>query len=135
MTDLTISEAKKILDSFSGTTTKQVQSEKERTQLQQALKLFSQEADCENLGICADDATQGFVALNYYLQALGYNVELNAADFPDAPEPIYIKFNTQKMSHYFDRYIGEYRGVLISCQSEDDRINGTYGHLPLNLFE
>lgn len=135
MTDLTISEAKKLLDSFSKTTTKPIQSKEEKEQLQQALKLFSQEADCENLGICADDATQGFVALNNYLQALGYNVELKATDFPDTPAPIYIKFNTQKMSHYFDRYIGDYRGVLISYQSEDERVSGTYGHLPMNLFE
>ncbi len=38
------------------------------------------------------------------------------------------------MSYYLDQYTGEYRGVLVSCQSEDDLIAGTYGHFPLDLF-
>ena len=38
------------------------------------------------------------------------------------------------MSYYLDDYIGKYRGVLVSCQSEDDKIVGTYGHFPLDLF-
>ncbi|NES92001.1 DUF1824 family protein, partial [Okeania sp. SIO2B9] len=40
-----------------------------------------------------------------------------------------------KESYHLESYIGEYRGVLVSCQSaEDTGINGTYGHLPLDLF-
>ena len=38
------------------------------------------------------------------------------------------------MSYYSSEYTGEYRGVLVSYQSEDNLIAGTYGHFPLNLF-
>ncbi|MDJ0594500.1 MAG: DUF1824 family protein [Pleurocapsa sp. MO_226.B13] len=48
--------------------------------------------------------------------------------------PVYLKFSTQKMSYYSSEYTGEYRGVLVSIQSEDDLIAGTYGHFPLDLF-
>jgi hypothetical protein len=48
---------------------------------------------------------------------------------------IYIKFNGMKQTYHLDSYQGEYRGVLVSCQSSDPQmVNGTYGHLPLNLF-
>lgn len=47
---------------------------------------------------------------------------------------VYLKFNTQKMTYYLDSYTGSYRGVLVSCQSENDTLVGTYGHFPLDLF-
>jgi hypothetical protein len=47
---------------------------------------------------------------------------------------IYLKFNTQKKTYYLDSYTGSYRGVLVSCQSENDTLVGTYGHFPLDLF-
>ncbi|MGL5033413.1 MAG: DUF1824 family protein, partial [Microcystaceae cyanobacterium] len=53
---------------------------------------------------------------------------------PEIEGPVYLKFNTKKMSHYLDTYDGSYRGVLISCQMEDDNLTGTYGYFPLNLF-
>ncbi|MGL5508894.1 MAG: DUF1824 family protein [Microcoleaceae cyanobacterium] len=48
---------------------------------------------------------------------------------------MYIKFNGMKQTYHLDSYQGEYRGVLVSCQSSDPQmVNGTYGHLPLDLF-
>jgi hypothetical protein len=134
MTALTVPEARKLLNSYSCTQIRTVESEVEKAQLRQALLLLTQLADSENLGVCADNAEQGFAALANYLKAMGYQINLENIDLTEAPTPIYIKFNTQKQAHYFDRYTGEYRGVLVSCQSEDDDVNGTYGHLPLNLF-
>jgi Domain of unknown function (DUF1824) len=134
MIDLTIPEAQKILNAFSCTQIKNVESETEKQQLRRALILFAELSERENLGVCADNAAQGFAALESYLKAMGYDVTFQEVDLADAPAPIYIKFNTQKLSHYFDSYIGDYRGVLVSCQSEDDEINGTYGHFPLDLF-
>ncbi len=49
-------------------------------------------------------------------------------------EPIYLKYNSQKQSYYFDEYTGEYRGVLVAVQGENEDIIGTYGHFPLDLF-
>jgi hypothetical protein len=86
------------------------------------------------LGICADDFQQGFVALTSYLKAFGYQSNLEKENVSISSEPVYLKFSTQKMSYYSKKYTGEYRGVLVSIQSEDDLIAGTYGHFPLNLF-
>jgi len=132
---ISVSEARKLLDSFSCTQIKPVESEAEKEQLRQALLRLVELADGENLGVCADNGPQGYTALQQYLNALGYDVSFGNAEFAAAPAPTYIKFNCQKLSHFCDRYTGDYRGVLVSCQSEDDQINGTYGHLPLDLFE
>lgn len=129
-----LSEARKILDSFSCIQIKLAESEVEKEQLRRALLCVVEQAEGENLGVCAEDAKQGYAALQQYLAALGYDISFETVDLAEAPAPIYIKFNCQKLSHFCDRYTGDYRGVLVSCQSEDDRINGTYGHLPLDLF-
>lgn len=132
---ISLSDARSILDSFSSTQTKLAKSEAEKEQLRQALSLVVELAEGENLGVCADNGEQGYRALRQYLQALGYDISFAAVDLAATPAPIYIKFNCQKLSHFCDSYTGDYRGVLVSCQSEDDRVNGTYGHLPLDLFE
>jgi hypothetical protein len=47
------------------------------------------------------------------------------------------KINTtkiQKDSFYIDAYTGSYRGVLVACQSDNEELQGTYGHFPLDLF-
>lgn len=130
---LTVEEALKILESYSCTQPKSVDSDEQKQQLQQALLLITDLSDYQNFGICADNPTQGLSALEAYLKALGYNHKFNTIS-PDS-EPVYIKFNTKRMSHYLEPYTGEYRGVLVSCQSsENESINGTYGHLPINLF-
>jgi hypothetical protein len=133
--NLTVEEAQKTLRDFSCINTKPVDSESEKALLRQALLLLTHLSDYQNLGICADTVAQGFVALDTYLKALGYQVTLDRAEITSFVGPVYIKYNTQKETLYFDSYTGKYRGVLVSCQSlQDESINGTYGYLPLDLF-
>ncbi len=125
-------EAAELLALFSCIETKSVESEK--ASLIQALQLFTSLSDYQNFGICADNSEQGFTALFNYLRGLEYEPPFNLAEVPVINEPIYLKFTTKKATYHLDRYGDKYRGVLISCQSEDDRVNGTYGYLPLDLF-
>jgi len=95
--------------------------------------LLTSLSDYQNL-VCADTAAQGFLALESYLKALGYEATLET-DIISFVGPVYIKFNTQKSRIISIPYTGKYHGVLVSCQSlQDESINGTYGHLPLDLF-
>jgi len=128
-----ISEARQLLDLFSCKVTRPVESEAEKVRLRQALKLFIEESDRQNLGVCADNSVEGLSALVSYLEALGYQPPQD--EIPDLDEPVYLKFNSKTKSYFQDTYTGEYRGVLFSCQSNaSDEVNGTYGYLPLNLF-
>ncbi|MFB2897612.1 DUF1824 family protein [Aerosakkonemataceae cyanobacterium BLCC-F50] len=135
-TNLTVEQAEKILKEYSCTNIKVVESEAEKALLRQALKLIADLADYLNLGICAETTEQGFMALKNYLSGLGYNVSLDTQKAMEIPGSVYIKFNTNKQSFYLDSYTGNYRGVLVSCQSSArEDISGTYGHLPLDLFD
>lgn len=133
-TDAKIDEALKLLNLYSCAQVKNTEPKVEGEQLRQAILLITSLSESENLGVCADNSQLGFAAIKSYLQALGYQNALLDDVLPNNQEPVYIKFNTSKMSYYLDEYTGKYRGVLISCQSEDDRIVGTYGHFPLDLF-
>lgn len=133
-TNLTVEEALKILKGYSCIEIKTAESEEEKERLRQALLLIVSLSNSENLGVCADNAEQGFAALSSYLKALGYQTTFDKNSIPVNKDPVYIKFNTYKMSHFIDSYQGNYRGILVSCQSDDDNIVGTYGHLPLDLF-
>ena len=74
-------------------------------------------------------------ALQEYLTALEYEIkDVNFEQVSPIDTPVYIKFSTKQMGFYQDNYTGDYRGVLVSCQAEDDLIAGVYGHLPLDLF-
>lgn len=134
MITLTADEALKILKRYSCIEIKTIELEADKEQLRQAIKLVVSLSESENFGVCADNSQEGFEALESYLKALGYIPQINPdlSDINDSP--IYIKFSTHKMSYYTDSYSGTYRGVLISCQSEDDKLTGTYGHFPLDLF-
>ena len=92
-------------------------------------------SEWENLGICADNSEMGFAILTNYLKALGYPVKFDRTKITASNRPVYIKYNTQKMSDHLDSYDGDYRGVLISCQSENQAIAGTYGYFPEDLFD
>lgn len=104
----------------------------DRSQLRQALLQVADRSDYQMLGICADSLKQGQQALQTYAKALGYAVDCQ----PEAIDgPVYLKFNPKAGSCYASPYIGEHRGVLVSCQSADEAgINEMYGHLPLDLF-
>ena len=133
-TNLAIDKALKILQSYDCARTTQAKPAVELEELRNSLLLIANLASSKNLGICADNAQQGFAVLTSYLAAFGHQSNFAQENIPQSSEPVYLKFNTQKMSYYIDKYKGKYLGVLVSCQSEDDLIVGTYGHFPLNLF-
>ena len=133
--DLTLDRASKILKSYDDSI--QLSNTKplaELDELRNSLRLIASLSSSQNLGICANNFQQGFAALTSYLEALGYQSDLEQENVSINSKPVYLKFSTQKMSYYSKKYTGEYRGVLVSIQSEDDLIAGTYGHFPLDLF-
>ncbi len=108
-------------------------SQADRLQICQALLTVAHHSDDQMLGVCADSFEQGRDALERYAKALGYSPELN---FSPVAGEVYLKFNPKSGRCYADRYAGDRRGVLVSCQSADaDGLNETYGHLPLDLFD
>ena len=131
-----LTQARKLLDQFSCTEQKSVETQEQKQELQTAIQDIVKESEWENLGVCAENTQQAISALKTYLMAFGY--VLNQVDFNQVDQlktPVYIKFSTKQMEFYQDNYTGDYRGVLVSCQAEDDLIAGVYGHLPLDLFE
>ena len=133
-TNLSLARAREILAAFSCLTPKAVADAAERQQLQQALQAMVRASDWENLGICADDLAAAQQALASYLQALGHPATPPIAEPPEGEGPIYLKYNTQRQLIYCDCYSGDYRGVLVACQSENEAVAGTYGYLPLDLY-
>jgi len=110
------------------------QNSSERAELRQAIAWICGESEAENLGICAGDQTSAEMALAQYLQGLGYG-EAMATSATAIDGPVYLKCNTQSLKFYVDSYEGDYRGVLIACQTEDEALSGTYGYFPLDLFQ
>ena len=106
----------------------------EKVPLQKAIAAVLERSEGLNFGICADTVDQALQALCSYLQGLGYDVDLAEIPEHSIAGAAYLKYSLQRQAFYFDDYVGEYRGVLISCQG-DDEIAGTYGHFPLDLFD
>ena len=130
-THLTLENAQNILKDFNCIETKTVTAA-EKAFIREALLLITSFSDYQILGICADTTEQGILALKTYSAALGYE----AIDLTPVEGAVYIKFNSQTRLCYLDSYSGNYRGVLVSCQSPQyGSINEMYGHLPLDLFE
>lgn len=97
-----------------------------------ALSVVREHSDYQILGICADDMTQAEQAMASYIQALNYKFR---PAVPPVEGPIYVKYNPKMRSCHSDTYVGQHRGVLVSCQSEyDSDVNELFGHLPLDLF-
>lgn len=131
-----LKQARQLLDQYSCTEQKAVKTPEEKQNLQIAIQQLVKESEWENLGICADHTSQAISALKSYLTAFGYDLKtIDFQQISDINTPVYIKFSTKQMGFYQDNYTGDYRGVLVSCQAEDDLIAGVYGHLPLDLFE
>lgn len=131
-TNLTIQDAQKLLKLFNCLEPKSVNSESEKALIREAILLLAKHSDYQILGICADTAEQGLLALKTYSQALGYKPNLDLASVDNS---IYIKFNPNTGLCYLESYTGAYRGVLVSYQSsEEGEINEMYGHFPLDLF-
>jgi len=131
-TNLTVSEAKKILNKFNCLDIAPVVKPSEKVLIRQGLLLLTSLSDYQILGICADTEEEGMLATKTYSQALGYEVPTN---LPPIEGPVYIKLNGKNGLCYLDSYAGHHRGVLVSCQSyKEGGINEMYGHLPLDLF-
>ncbi|BAQ63482.1 DUF1824 family protein [Geminocystis sp. NIES-3709] len=131
---LEVDQALKLLKEFSCVDVKLVESEIQKQQLQEALKLIVSLSDDQNFGICASSVSQAFNTLKNYLQALEYNHNIED-NLSLENNPVYLKFSTERKSYNLSDYQGKYRGVLITIFSDfNDRIVGTYGYLPLNLF-
>ena len=134
--NLTVNQAEEILHKFTCQNIKLIESPEEKAITQAAILLLTNLSDYQMLGICAGSTTEALSALESYLRALGYkNTLIDDFNFSSIEGSVYLKFNGIKEAYHLESYIGEYRGVLVSCQSaEDGGINGTYGHLPLDLF-
>lgn len=131
---MTIDQALNLLKQYSCIETKNINSEAEKTELQEALLLVIKESDSYNLGICANNSPEAINTLNSYLKAFGQEFNSDSSSVTDMNETVYLKFKILDKSYYIDSYQGDYRGVLVSCQSENDQLIGTYGHFPLDLF-
>jgi Domain of unknown function (DUF1824) len=130
--NLTTAEAKKILNKFNCLDIAPVLDSSEKSLVCHALILLTKLSDYQILGICADTAEEGLLAMKTYSHALGYEAP---SDLPLVEGPVYIKLNGKNGLCYLDSYLGHHRGVLVSCQSyEEGGINEMYGHLPLDLF-
>ena len=129
---LTAEEAKKLLNKFNCLDIAPVLKPSEKGSISRALILITRLSDYQILGICADTAEEGILAMQTYSQALGYEAPNN---LPTPEGPVYIKLNGKNGLCYLDSYPGHHRGVLVSCQSyQEGGINEMYGHLPLDLF-
>jgi Domain of unknown function (DUF1824) len=134
-TNLTVEKAQQILKDFTCLDMQSVASSLEKQALREAMLLVASLSDYQMLGVCASSTNEGFLALETYLKALGYQPVFEPNAVSSVTGSVYIKFNTLKGSYYVDGYPGTYRGVLVSCQSaEEGGFSGTYGHLPLDLF-
>ncbi len=130
-----LNQALNILKQYSGVEPKYPDSNQEKQQLSQGVKLIADQADSINIGICASNLQEGFDTLNTYLKGLDYPVSFEMSATQSKTNPVYIKFNGEKMFHTVSQYSGEYRGVLITIFAyTNEEIMGTYGHLPLDLF-
>ncbi|MBK1986498.1 DUF1824 family protein [Sphaerospermopsis aphanizomenoides BCCUSP55] len=129
---LTVQEAKKILNKFNCLDIAPILKPSEKVLTRQALILMASLSDYQILGICAETAEEGIMAMQTYSRAFNYEVPSN---LPTPEGPVYIKLNGKNGLCYLDSYYGHHRGVLVSCQSYyETGINEMYGHLPLDLF-
>ncbi len=131
-TQITVQEAKKILNKFNCVDIAPNIKPSEKTLIRQALLYIASLSDYKILGICADTAESGMLAMKTYSLALGYQPPM---DLPMIDGPVYIKLNGKNGVCHIDSYFGHHRGVLVSCQSYNKGgINEMYGHFPLDLF-
>lgn len=123
-----------LLKSYSCTELKTVKSEAEKQELESTIKLIVSLSDDQNFGICASSENEAINTLKNYLQAFGYNSNIEIEKTLE-DKPVYLKFSTERKSYHLSDYSGNYRGVLITIFADmNEEIIGTYGHFPLNLF-
>ncbi|VXD21779.1 DUF1824 family protein [Planktothrix paucivesiculata] len=132
---LTIPDAQSILKGFLCTDAIPPISDSEKAKIQAALLLLNRESEYQMIGICADSMAEALSALTDYLKAFEYSINVEDHALEPVSESVYLKFNGRSQNFYISPYLEKYRGVLISFQSTDENgINGVYGHFPLDLF-
>jgi Domain of unknown function (DUF1824) len=111
-------------------------SDEDRVAIRQGLQILTAGADYHLIGMCADNQVEGLAALHSYVQHFGYEIGKNLVTaLPSVTGAVYLKFNPRSNRLYIDNYQGDYRGGLVSFQSDiADGYNGTHGHFPLDLF-
>jgi Domain of unknown function (DUF1824) len=108
----------------------------QREAIRQSLQVLTKAADYHTIGMCADDQATGLTALQSYAKHFGYDITADLITaLPAINGSVYLKFNPRSNRLYIDTYQGDYRGGLVSFQSDlADGYNGTHGHFPLDLF-
>jgi Domain of unknown function (DUF1824) len=108
----------------------------DREAIRQGLQTLTDAADYHLIGMCADNQTVGLTALHSYVKQFGYEIGADLVTaLPVITGAVYLKFNPRSNHLYIDIYQGDYRGGLVSFQSDlADGYNGTHGHFPLDLF-
>ena len=76
-TTLTLEKSQKILKDFTCLDMQSVASSLEKQELREAILLVASLSDYQMLGVCASSTDEGFVALEAYLTALGYQPVLD----------------------------------------------------------
>jgi Domain of unknown function (DUF1824) len=108
----------------------------QRETIRQCLQILTKATDYHTIGMCADNRTVGLIALHSYAKHFGYGITADLLTaLPTTDGSVYLKFNPRSNRLYIDTYPGDYRGGLVSFQSDlADGYNGTHGHFPLDLF-
>ncbi len=108
----------------------------QRESIRRCLQILTKAADYHTIGMCADNQTIGLTALQSYAKYFGYDITADLVTaLPAINGSVYLKFNPRSNRLYIDTYQGDYRGGLVSFQSDlTDGYNGTHGHFPLDLF-
>ena len=108
----------------------------QRAAIRQSLQVLTKAADYHTIGMCADDQATGLTALHSYAKYFGYVITADLVTvLPSVNGSVYLKFNPRSNRLHIDTYKGDYRGGLVSFQSDlADGYNGTHGHFPLDLF-
>lgn len=111
-------------------------SAEQRESIRQCLQILTEAADYHTIGMCADNQTIGLTALQSYAKYFGYDITADLVTALSTVDgSVYLKFNPRSNRLYVDTYQGDYRGGLVSFQSDlADGYSGTHGHFPLDLF-
>ena len=130
-----ITEALSVLKEFSFLDPNTAINEDAKTKLRSAINTIVPLSSAQNLGICCGNSQEALDTLSQYLNALGYQFDVNSTATNHSDSPSYLKFSTQRMAYNLSSYEGEYRGVLITIFAPGNQdLEGTFGHFPLDLF-
>jgi Domain of unknown function (DUF1824) len=108
----------------------------QREAIRQGLQILTDATDYHLIGMCAASQAEGLAALHSYAKNFNYEIGADLVKaLPALDGAVYLKFNPRSNRLYIDTYQGNYRGGLVSFQSDlADGYNGTHGHFPLDLF-